>query len=284
MIAVDQPMIGRIGLVELRKALGVLLPGKFTAVDDGAAERGAMAAKEFGQRMYDDIGAVVDRPQQDRRGNGIVDDKRNTVACGDVCQRFDVTDIAGRVADAFAKNTAGGVVDEFFDGVGPVGFGETHGDALARQNVAEQRVGRAVKLRHRNYIGAHRGEIEYGIIQRRLTGACAQRIDPAFQQGNAALQHGDRRIADAAVAMAFDFKVEQRGAVIGAVEFVGDGLIDRHRHRFGGRVGFVAAVNGQCLVLHASRRLPENTLFIGQLGFLSVPEKANNVSSANSKE
>ena len=243
-----------------------------------------MAAEEFGQRMHDDIGAVVDRPQQDRRGNGVVDDERNAVPRGDGGQRFDVADIAGRVADAFAKDAAGAVVDELFDGVGLVGFGKAHGDALARQNVAEQRVGRAVKLRHRNDIGAHRGEIEHRIIQRRLTGARAQRVDAAFQQGDAAFQHGDRRIADAAVAMAFDFKVEQRGAVIGAVEFVGDGLIDRHRHRLGGRVGFVAAVNGQCLVLHASRRLSENTLFIGQLSFLSVPGKTNNVSSANSKE
>ena len=218
-----------------------------------------MAAEKFGQRMHHDVGAVVDRAQQDRRGDGIVDDQRHAVPRGDLGQRLDVADIAGRIADAFAKDAARIVVDQFFDGVGPIGFGKTHGDALARQNVAEQRVGGAVKLRHRDDIGAHRGEIEHGIIQRRLAGARAQRIDAAFQQRDAAFQHGDRRIADAAVAMAFDFKIEQRGAVIGAVELVGDGLIDRHRHRFGGRVEIVAAVNGQCLVLHASRRLSENT-------------------------
>ena len=83
----------------------------------------------------------------------------------------------------------------------------------------------------------------------------AQRLDAAFQRGDAAFQHRDGRIADAAVAIAFDFEIEQRGAVIGAVELVGDGLIDRHRDGFGRRVGFVAAVNGQRLVLHASRRL-----------------------------
>ena len=85
----------------------------------------------------------------------------------------------------------------------------------------------------------------------------AQRVDAAFQRGDAAFQHRGRRIADAAVAIALDLEIEQRGAVIGAVELVGHRLIDRHRDRFGRRVGIVAAVNGHRLVLHASRRLPE---------------------------
>ena len=145
------------------------------------------------------------------------------------------------------------VVNELFDRFGLVGLRKPHGDALTRQDVPEQRVGRAVKLRHRDDIGAHRGEIEHGIVQCRLAGADAQRVDAAFEQRNAAFEHRHRRVADAAVAMAFDFEIEQSGAVIGAVELVGHGLIDRHRDSFGRRVGFVAAVNGQRFVFHASR-------------------------------
>ena len=218
--------------------------------------------------MHDDIGAVIDRAQQNRRGDGVVDDERNAVALGDARQRLDVADVAGRIADALAEDRARFVVDQLFDRVGPVGLGEAHGDALARQNVGEQRIGRAVKLRHRNDVGAHRGEIEHRVVQRRLAGADAQRVDAAFEQGNAPFEHRDRRIADPAVAIALGFEIEQRGAVIGAVELVGHGLIDRHRDGFGRRIGFVAAVNGQCFVFHASRRLSENTADSRPIAFL----------------
>ena len=119
---------------------------------------------------------------------------------GDCGQRLDVADIAGRIADALAKDRAGLVVDQLLDRVGLIGFGEAHVDALARQNVREQRVGGAVELRHRNDVAAHLGEIEHRVIERRLAGAHAQRVEAAFERGDAALQHGGGRIADAAIA------------------------------------------------------------------------------------
>ena len=38
----------------------------------------------------------------------------------------------------------------------------------------------------------HLGEIEHGVIERRLPRADAQRLDAALERGDAALQHGDR--------------------------------------------------------------------------------------------
>ena len=75
MLGVDQAVIGRVGLVEHREAARVRFPREAAAVDDGAAERRAVAAQEFRQRMDDDVGAVIDRPQQDRRRHGVVDDR-----------------------------------------------------------------------------------------------------------------------------------------------------------------------------------------------------------------
>ena len=68
--------------------------------------------------MHDDIGAVIDRAQQDRRGDGVVDDERNAVALGDAGQRFDVANVTGGIADALTKNCARFVVDQFLDRVG----------------------------------------------------------------------------------------------------------------------------------------------------------------------
>jgi hypothetical protein len=170
---------------------------------------------------------------------------------GDRSQRADVADVAGRIADAFTEHGARLFVDQLLDCRGGIGSGKAHLDPLARQNVGEQRVRGAVELRHGDNVGAHRREIEHGIVQRRLSGADAQRLDAAFERGDAALEYGGCRIADAAVAMAVGFEIEQRGAVIGALELVGDGLVDRNRDRPGRRLGLVTAVDRHRVAFHA---------------------------------
>ena len=54
----------------------VLRPIEGTGIDDDAAERIAMPAKKFRQGMHDNIGTMVDRPQQIGRRQGVVDDQR----------------------------------------------------------------------------------------------------------------------------------------------------------------------------------------------------------------
>ena len=122
-----------------------------------AAERGAVAAHELGQRVDDDVGAVLDRPQQDGRRDRVVDDQRYAVPCGDRGQRLDVADIAGRIADALAEDRAGVVVDQAARSPRrPIALGEADVDALARQKMGEQRVRRAVELRHGDDVAARR--------------------------------------------------------------------------------------------------------------------------------
>lgn len=75
------------------------------------------------------------------------------------------------------------------------------------------------------------GDVDEGEVQRRLPGRHRQRADAAFEIGDALLQNGAGRVGDARIAIAFGLEIEQRRAVIGAVECVGGGLIDRHRDR-----------------------------------------------------
>ena len=168
----------------------MLRPGEAAAVDDGAAQRGAVAAQEFGQRMHDDVGAVVERLEQDRRRDRVVDDQRHAVAVRDLGQRLDVADIAGGIADGLGEHRLGVLVDQPLDRVGLVAVGEASGDALARQNVAEQRVRRAVELRHGDDVAAVIGDIDEGEMQRGLAGRDRERADAAFELGDALLEHG----------------------------------------------------------------------------------------------
>src|SRR5205814_8792684 len=72
------------------------------------------------------------------------------------------------------------------------------------------------------------------------------------------LQPVGRRIGEARMAVAGRIQIEQRRAVIRAVELVRYGLINRHGHRSGGRVAFVAAVDRDGLASHTLSRVGVN--------------------------
>ena len=161
-----------------------------------------MATHELGERLHDDIRAVIDRTQQDRCRDGVVDDERYAMAMRDGGESRDIRDVAGRVADALAEERLGVAVDQRFHRGGAVVGGETRVDALPRKDVREQRVRRAIELRHGHDVTAAIGEVDDGIVQRGLTGAGGERGDSALERGDTTLQHIDRRIGDAAVAIA----------------------------------------------------------------------------------
>ena len=211
-----------------------------------------MTAEEFRQRMNGDIGAVIERFEQDRGRDGIVDDEWHAVAMRDFRQRLDVTDIAGGIADGFGKNRLGVLVDQLLDRIGLVAVGKAGGDALARQYVREQGVRGAVELRNGDDVAAGVGEIDQREMQRRLSGGDRECADAAFEVGNALLENRGGRIGDPAVAVAFGFEVEQCGAVIGAVERIGHRLVDRNSDGLGRRIGIVAGVNCDRFVAHCA--------------------------------
>ena len=64
-----------------------------------AADRIAVAAEEFGERMHDDVGAVIDRLAQIGRGERVVDDQRHAGLARDIGDRLDVGDDAAGIGD-----------------------------------------------------------------------------------------------------------------------------------------------------------------------------------------
>jgi hypothetical protein len=68
--------------------------------------------------------------------------------------------------------------------------------------------------------------------------------DTAFERGQALFQHILGRVHDARIDVALNLQVEQVGSVLGIVESEGHGLVDRHGHSARGRVGIIAAVDG----------------------------------------
>ena len=79
-----------------------VVPRELAAVDDDAADGGAVAAHELGERMHDDIRAVIERAGDVGRSEGVIDDQRNAVLVRDFRYRLDIENIAARIADGLA--------------------------------------------------------------------------------------------------------------------------------------------------------------------------------------
>src|SRR6185437_16764180 len=120
----------------------------------------------------------------------------------------------------------------------------------ARQKMTDERVGRAVELGYRNNVRAAPCEIEERVVQGGLTRGDAKGRLSTLQRGDPALEYLGRRVADACVAVTLGLEVEQRGAMLCAVELVGHGLVNRHRGRPRGGIAMIAAVDGDGFVAH----------------------------------
>jgi hypothetical protein len=91
---------------------------------------GAVPAHVLGQRVHDDVRAPLDRLDQRRGRDGVVDDHRHAVPCAIARDRLEVGDVAGRVADGLEEHRLGLVVDQRLERLRRVVLGEAHLDAL----------------------------------------------------------------------------------------------------------------------------------------------------------
>ena len=86
-----------------------------------------------------------------------------------------------------------------------------------------------------------------GKMQRRHSARRAHRADALLERGEPLLQHRGRRIGDARVDMAGALEVEQTGRMIGVVEQVRRGLVDRDRARTRDGIGVLSGMQAQGL-------------------------------------
>ena len=175
-----------------------------------------------------------DRLDQVRGGDGVVDDQRHAGVVRDGGDARDVEDVVLRVGDGLGEERLGVRPHGRAPGVQVVGvLDEADLDAELGQRVVEQVVGAAVQPRAGHDVVAGVGEVEDRERLGGLAGRQEQRRDAAFERGDALLDDVLRRVHDAGVDVAGLGEAEQRGGVVGAVEGVGRGLVDRQRPRVG---------------------------------------------------
>ncbi len=242
---IDHAMVAGVGLVEPREALGLCGPVEAARIDDRAAQAGAVAAQVLGQRVHHDVGAVLERAQQEGRGHRIVDDQRHPGGMRDLGDGGDVGDVATRVADGFDEHRLGALVDHRGERRRISRISKARLDAVLRQRVRQQVEAAAIQRAGGDDVVAGLCNGLDGIGDRGLPRGQRQRTDAAFQRSQALLQYVGGGVHDARIDIARYLQVEKVGTVLGVIEGIRHRLVDRHRHRAGSRVGTVAAVHGQ---------------------------------------
>ena len=86
-------------------------PGKSTAVDNDAAKRGTVPTHKFCERMHNNVGAIIDRFQEHWGRDSVIDDEGDAVAMSHAGKSLNVTDVACRIAYAFAKDCSRSLID-----------------------------------------------------------------------------------------------------------------------------------------------------------------------------
>src|SRR5215469_5670837 len=157
--------------------------------------------------MDDDIGAMLKRPQQDRRGDGVVDDEGDAMLVRDLGQPLEIAYVSSGIPNTLAKQRTRLAIDESLERVRLVALSESRADPELREDVRKQRMSCTVELWDRNDVLTGAGYVKDGVMQGRLPGTYAERPDPALQRSNAALEHIVRRVADPPVTMPLDFEI-----------------------------------------------------------------------------
>ena len=121
-------------LVHLREARGRGGPVELAAVDDDAADGGAVAADPLGRAVQHDVGAVVERAAEVAAGaEGVVDDDGHALGVRDADDGLEVRHVVARVADALDVHGLGLGVDQPLEVGRVVAAHEAGLDAEARQ-------------------------------------------------------------------------------------------------------------------------------------------------------
>jgi hypothetical protein len=138
---------GNFWFVKGRESFGVLGPRKTSAVNYGSAQSRAMSAYELGKGVDNHIGAIAKRLEHQRCRNGVIHYEGNTFAVRYSRNRFEIDDIACRIANRLDKNAACPLIDQSSYRPGFVVLGKARFDSEGRKNVSKIRVRRPVQLR-----------------------------------------------------------------------------------------------------------------------------------------
>ena len=187
---------------------------------------------------------MFERPGQDRRG-GVVHDQRNAERTADRRHFRDREGDQLRIGQRLGIIGAGARVGRLAEILRIGRIDEAHLDPLVLHRVGEQVPGAAVEVGRGDDVVARARQVLDRKGRGRLTAGERQRRHAALERSDALLEHVVGRVHDAGVDVAELLEREQIGGVLGALELIGGGLVDRHGDCASRRVGAPTSVKRQ---------------------------------------
>ena len=232
---VDQAVVGLVGRVEAREALGLGGEVEAAGVHDHARHGRAVPAQELRRRGHHDVRAPLEGAGQERRGHRVVHDQRDAQLVRGRRDRLDVEDVAARVGDRLPEEGDGALVGQRRPGRRIARLvHEARLDAQARQGVGEQVRGAAVQGGGGHDVVARPAQRHQGEGRGRLPRRRQQRPDTTLQGRDPLLDDVIGGVVQARVDRAQVAQGEAGGRLLGRLEDVGGGLVDRDGPGVGG--------------------------------------------------
>jgi hypothetical protein len=203
-----------------------------------------VAAEVLRRGVDDDVGAPLQRAEEVRRRDRVVDDERHADLVGDGGDRLDVEDVLLRVGDGLAEERLGVGAGRGAPGLGVVRvLDEADLDAEPGQAVVEEVVRAAVEAGAGHDVVARLGDVEDRQRLRGLAARHEQCADAAFEAREALLHDVVRGVHQAGVDVAELLQPEEGGGVVGVLEDVRRRLVDRQRAGAGDGVRCLAGMD-----------------------------------------
>ena len=221
-----------------------LFQGKLPPSTIAAANARAVPADELGQRVDDDVRAVLRAAGRDTASRRCCRRRTECPASWAILRdRLEIVDVVLRVADRFGVDQARVLVDRLAE-VLRVGANRRICTVIPSfgERVVEQVVGPAVEVAGGDDVLARlamfRTARSSPPARRRRPGPPT----PPSSSASALLQHVGGGVHETGVDVAEFLQPEEVRGVLGAFEDIGGGLVDRHGAGQGGRVGLLAGM------------------------------------------
>ena len=187
---------------------------------------------------------MIERTHE-QRGSCVVHDQRHAEGPADrrdfgdrECDQF-------RVRQRFGVIGSGAIVGGASERLGIIRIDEPRFDPLVLQCVGEQVPGATIEVGRADDIVARARQILHRERRRRLAGPQGEGRHAALDRREPLLQNVVGRVHDPGVNVPEFLQGEQVRRVLGAVELIGRGLVDRHGDRIGGAVATPAGMQRQ---------------------------------------
>ncbi len=237
---VDEAVVAWVRFGKAWEAAGGVV--EVTAVDDDAADAGAVAGDEFGGTVGNDVSAPFDGPEEVGGGEGVIEHQNQSVFFRDGSDLFDGEDADVWVSEGLAVEDFGVGLNGALEVGGVGGIDEGDGDAEFWEGVFELAVGAAVEAAAGDDVIAGVAEGEDGLSLCGVSAAGGESCHAAFEVGYALFEHIGGRVHQARVDVAQLLQGEQVRGVFCALKLVTGGLVNRHGPAASGGIRGIAGM------------------------------------------